>query len=57
MLAQNIVQILMRIGFLVDKVSFGGGERILKMLIDGFDKLGHSIVLYTWNKDWNKKEF
>ena len=44
----------MQIGFLVDKVSFGGGERILKMLIDGFDKLGHSIVLYTWNKDWNK---
>lgn len=44
----------MKIGFLVDKVSFGGGERILKMLIDGFENLGHSVILYTWNKDWKK---
>ena len=42
----------MKIGFLVDKVSFGGGERLLKMLIDDFYKLHHKIILYTWNKDW-----
>lgn len=42
----------MKIGFLVDKISFGGGERILKMLIDDFHKLKHSIFIYTWNKDW-----
>lgn len=42
----------MKIGFLVDKVSFGGGERILKMLIDEFYKLGHTISIYSWNNDW-----
>lgn len=42
----------MEIGFLVDKIAFGGGERILKMLIDEFYKLGHTILIYTWNKEW-----
>lgn len=44
----------MKIGFVVDKITFGGGERILKMLIDGFSNMGHEIVIYTWNSDWSK---
>lgn len=42
----------MKIGFLVDKISFGGGERILKMLIDEFSIRGHTIMIYSWNKEW-----
>ena len=42
----------MQIGFLVDKIAFGGGERILKMLIDEFCKRGHVISIYSWNKEW-----
>lgn len=42
----------MKIGFVVDKISFGGGERILKMLIDEFFKLHHDIYIYTWNIEW-----
>lgn len=44
----------MKIGFVVDKITFGGGERILKMLIDGFSNMGHEIVIYTWNSDWSQ---
>lgn len=46
----------MKIGFLVDKINFGGGERILKMLIDEFNKLGHDIIIYTWNTQWRSYE-
>lgn len=42
----------MKFGFLVDKPSFGGGERILNMLIDSFVKSGHTVVIYTWNSEW-----
>lgn len=42
----------MKIGFLVDKINFGGGEKILKMLIDALYKAGHTIYIYSWNKDW-----
>lgn len=42
----------MQIGFLVDRIAFGGGERILKMLIDEFCKQGHAISIYSWNRDW-----
>ena len=44
----------MKIGFLVDKVSFGGGEHILKILIDGFLELNYSVFIYTWNKEWEQ---
>lgn len=43
----------MNIGFIVQDVSLGGGERILSMLMKSFYKEGHSIILYTWNKRWN----
>ena len=43
----------MNIGFIVQDVSLGGGERILSMLMKSFYKEGHSIILYTWNKKWN----
>ena len=42
----------MKIAFFVDKISFGGGERILQTLVSEFVKLGNSIVLYTYNKEW-----
>ena len=39
----------MQIGFLVDKIAFGGGERILKMLIDEFlvgIKSGFLLIIF-----------
>lgn len=40
------------IGFLVGEINFGGGERILNMLIQYFHKKGYSINIFTWNKEW-----
>ena len=42
----------MKLAFFVDKVSFGGGERILQTLISEFAKLGYDLILYTYNKEW-----
>lgn len=44
----------MNIGFIVQDISLGGGERILNMLMNSFRKEGNSIIIYTWNKDWEK---
>lgn len=42
----------MKIGFLVDRPSFGGGERMLAFLMREFFRRGHQIVVYSWNQDW-----
>lgn len=42
----------MKIGFLVDKPSFGGGERVLMFLMSEFHKRGHEIIIYSWNQEW-----
>ena len=42
----------MRIGFLVDKPSFGGGERMLSFLMCEFSKREHEVVVYSWNQEW-----
>lgn len=44
----------MKIGFMVNQISFGGGERILKTLIQEFNKCGNRILLYTYNNDWSQ---
>jgi GalNAc-alpha-(1->4)-GalNAc-alpha-(1->3)-diNAcBac-PP-undecaprenol alpha-1,4-N-acetyl-D-galactosaminyltransferase len=38
----------MKIGFKIRKMSFGGGERIQQMLMNEFAKLGHEIILFTY---------
>lgn len=43
----------MKIGFLVGKVSFGGGERVVKTLIREMYKLGHTVFIYSWEDEWN----
>lgn len=47
----------MKIGFLVDKISYGGGELILNFLMKEMFSLGHSIYLYSSNKEWNENQF
>lgn len=42
----------MRIGFLVDKISFGGGEKFLRNLIKERLRNGDQVILYTWNAEW-----
>lgn len=42
----------MKVGFLVSDIAFGGGERILKMLMDELYIIGHNIYIYTWNPKW-----
>lgn len=42
------------IGFFVDRVSFGGGERILMMLIESFKRLNYIVNLYTYSNEWLK---
>lgn len=44
----------MKIAFMVNQVSFGGGERILQTLIQEFGKCGNQILLYTYNNDWSQ---
>ena len=46
----------MRIGFLVDKPSLGGGERVLSFLMGEFLKKGHEIVVYSWNQEWKVED-
>lgn len=46
----------MRIGIEFDKVSLGGGERILYMLASSFAQRGHDVVIFTWNKQWEDPE-
>lgn len=41
-----------KIGFFVESPNYGGGERILGMLIDSFSKCGYIIELYTYNVEW-----
>lgn len=43
-----------KIGFLVGEVHFGGGERILNMLISHFHEKKYDITIFSWNKDWEK---
>lgn len=43
----------MKIGFLVDQISFGGGERIQNFLIDGLSSMENEIYIFTWNKLWD----
>lgn len=42
----------MKIGFLVDRPSFGGGERMLAFLMREFFKRGYQIIVYSWNQAW-----
>lgn len=42
----------MNIGFIVQDISLGGGERILHMLMQSFKKDGHKIIIYSWNAKW-----
>jgi GalNAc-alpha-(1->4)-GalNAc-alpha-(1->3)-diNAcBac-PP-undecaprenol alpha-1,4-N-acetyl-D-galactosaminyltransferase len=40
----------MRIAFILNELSYGGGERVILCLSERFGELGHEIVFYTWNK-------
>lgn len=42
----------MKIGFLVESVNFGGGERVLHSLMKEMNSAGHEIFIFTWNPDW-----
>lgn len=42
----------MKIGFLVDRPSFGGGERMLTFLMREFSKRKYQIIVYSWNQGW-----
>lgn len=46
----------MKIGFLVAKVSFGGGEKILNFLMREMTLKGHSVSVFSWNKEWENEE-
>ena len=45
----------MKIGFLLGNVQFGGGEKVLHTLIREFSALGHEIIVFSWNVDWEKE--
>lgn len=38
----------MELAFRIRRATFGGGERMQKMLISEFAKLGHNITIITW---------
>jgi glycosyltransferase involved in cell wall biosynthesis len=40
----------MKIVFLIDKLSYGGGEKIIVCLSKTFSEIGHDIYFYSWNK-------
>jgi len=40
----------MKIVFLVGRLSYGGGEKIIECLSRTFSEIGHDIYFYTWNK-------
>jgi glycosyltransferase involved in cell wall biosynthesis len=39
----------MKIALLISSLRCGGAERVLTNLADAFAKLGHDVVVYTWN--------
>lgn len=43
----------MKIGFILKDTSLGGGERILHMLMRSFSREGHTIIIFSWNEEWN----
>lgn len=43
---------MIKIGFLVEAMRFGGGERMLFTLINEIIRLGHKVQVYTWNLEW-----
>ena len=44
----------MNIAFYLNKISFGGGERVRLMLMDEFFKRGHTITIFTSNREMLK---
>lgn len=42
----------MKVAFLAGKLSYGGGERMLNMLMAEFSKRGHNVCVYSWEKEW-----
>ena len=41
-----------RIAFFVNQISFGGGERIINMIIDQIRLRGYEVYVYTYNPQW-----
>lgn len=41
----------MNIGFIINKISYGGGERMQQLLVSEFQKHGHKIYAFTRNSN------
>ncbi|WP_285009807.1 glycosyltransferase [Pedobacter faecalis] len=47
----------MKIAFQIDRLVYGGGERVMRTLMSEFKKRGHEIVCFSWNQNLRNQPF